>query len=108
MINRLLKGIVDSVVLIHDPAAKPEVTEILRKAFRFQRLEDAEASYRVLNIMATLELMPDLAAWRIVQRIVTKINPKVAQVDLNQLNNPSFVRSLEESGFLPEARKRLR
>jgi len=107
MINRLLKGIVDSVIMIHDPAAKPEVTEILRKAFRFPRVEDAEASYRVLNIMATLELMPDPAAWRIVQRIVTKINPKVAQVDINQLNNPSFVRSLEESGFLPDARKKV-
>jgi NitT/TauT family transport system substrate-binding protein len=106
-INRLLKGLVESVVLIHDPTSKPDVLEILRKAFRFPRLEDAEASYRVLNLMATIELMPDPAAWRIVQRIVTKINPKVAQVDINQLNNPSFVRSLEESGFLSDARKKL-
>jgi NitT/TauT family transport system substrate-binding protein len=108
VIQRLLKGLVDSVLLIHNPNAKTDVTEILRKMFRFPRLEDAEASYNVLRQMATIELLPDAAAWKIVQRIVTRINPKVAQVDLNQLNNPSFVRSLEESGFLAEARRRLR
>ena len=107
-VSRLLKGMVDAVVMIHDPAAKPEIIEILRKAFRFPKPEDAEASYKVLTIMATLDIMPDPAAWKIVQRIVSKINPKVSQVDLSQLINPVFVRSLEESGFLAAARKRAR
>ncbi len=106
-ISRLLKGLVDAVVMIHDPAAKRDVTEILRKSFRFPRLEDAEASYQVLGQMATIELLPNPAAWKIVQRIVGRINPKVAQVDISQLNNPAYVRTLEESGFLPEARRRL-
>ena len=105
---RLLKGMVDAVVMIHDPGAKPEIIEILRKAFRFPKPEDAEASYKVLTIMATVDILPDPAAWKIVQRIVSKINPKVNQVDLNQLMNPAFVRSLEESGFLAAARKRIR
>jgi ABC-type nitrate/sulfonate/bicarbonate transport system substrate-binding protein len=107
-INRLLKGLVDAVVLIHDPANKIDITEILRKAFRFPRLEDAEASYKVLTQMATVELSPDPAAWKIVQRIVARINANVAKVDINQLNNPVFVRALEESGFLADARRRLR
>ena len=107
-VSRLLKGMVDAVVMIHDPTAKPEIVEILRKAFRFPKPEDAEASYKVLSIMATVDIMPDPAAWKIVQRIVGKINPKVAQVDLNLLMNPVFVRNLEESGFLPAARKKIR
>ena len=107
-VSRLLKGMVDAVVMIQDPAAKPEIVEILRKAFRFPKPEDAEASYKVLAIMATVDIMPDPAAWKIVQRIVSKINPKVTQVDLNQLMNPVFVRNLEESGFLAAARKKLR
>lgn len=104
--SRLLKGLVDAVVLIHDPSAKPEIMEILRKSFRFPRPEDAEASYKVLRLMATAEIMPDPAAWKLVQRIVAKINPKVAQVDFGQLINPTFVRHLEDSGFLAEARKK--
>src|SRR6266508_12568 len=107
-ISRLLKGLVDAVVLIHDPNAKPEIVEILRKAFRFPKPEDAEASYKVLAIMATVELMPDPAAWKIVQKIVAKINPKVAQVDFNQLVNPAFVRNLEDSGVLAAARSKIR
>ena len=107
-VSRLLRGMVDAVLMIHDPAAKPEIVEILRKAFRFPKPEDAEASYKVLAIMATVDIMPDPAAWKIVQRIVGKINPKVAQVDLNQLMNPVFVRNLEESGFLAAARKKVR
>jgi ABC-type nitrate/sulfonate/bicarbonate transport system substrate-binding protein len=107
-VARMLKGMVDAVALIHDPSAKPEIVEILRKAFRFPKAEDAEASYKVLTIMATVEIMPDPAAWKLVQKIVAKINPKVAQVDLSQLLNPAPVRSLEESGFLAEARRKLR
>jgi len=107
-ITRLLKGLVDSVLMIHDPSAKLDVTEILRKSFRFPRLEDAEASYKVLNQMATIDLLPNPAAWKIVQRMVGRINPKVAQVDINQLNNPAYVRALEESGFMADARRRLR
>ena len=99
---------VDAVTLIHDPSAKPEIVEILRKAFRFPKAEDAEASYKVLTIMATVELMPDPAAWKLVQKIVAKINPKVAQVELGQLLNPAPVRSLEESGFLAEARRKIK
>jgi ABC-type nitrate/sulfonate/bicarbonate transport system substrate-binding protein len=107
-IARVLKGLADAVVMIHDPAAKPEIVETLRKAFRFPRPEDAESSYRVLTIMATLDMAPDPAAWKIVQRVIARINPKVAQVELNQLVSPVAVRDLEESGFLAEARKKLR
>jgi ABC-type nitrate/sulfonate/bicarbonate transport system substrate-binding protein len=108
IISRLLRGLVDSVVMIHDPSAKLDVTEILRKSFRFPRLEDAEASYKVLGQMATIDLLPDPAAWKIIQRIVMRINPKVAQVDITQLNNPVYVRALEDSGFMADARRKLR
>jgi ABC-type nitrate/sulfonate/bicarbonate transport system substrate-binding protein len=108
LISRLLKGVVDAVLMIHDPASKADITEILRKAFRFPRAEDAEASYKVLLQMATIELSPDPTAWRLVQKIVSRINPKVGQVDISQLNNPAHVRALEESGFLADARKKLR
>jgi len=107
-VSRLLKGMVDAVLLIHDPAARPEIVEILRKAFRFPRPEDAESSYKVLTIMATLDMTPDPAAWKLVQKITARINPKVAQVELGQVLSPNAMRSLEESGFLAEARKRLR
>jgi ABC-type nitrate/sulfonate/bicarbonate transport system substrate-binding protein len=107
-VSRLLKGLADAVVLIHDPGAKPEIIEILRKAFRFPKPQDAEASYKVLTIMATLDMTPDPNAWKLVQKITARINPKVAQVELNHVLNPAPMRSLEENGFLADARKKLR
>jgi hypothetical protein len=53
-------------------------------------------------------MMPDPAAWKIVQKITARINPKVAQVELSQVLASGPVLSLEESGFLAEARKKLR
>jgi hypothetical protein len=35
------------------------------------------------------------------------VNPKIAQVDVNEAINLSVVKTLEESGYLPEARKRV-
>ena len=107
-VSRLIRGLADAVVLIHDPGVKPEIIEILRKAFRFPKPQDAEASYKVLSIMATLDMTPDPSAWKLVQKITARINPKVAQVDLSQVINPGPMRSLEESGFLAEARRKLR
>jgi hypothetical protein len=34
------------------------------------------------------------------------VSPKVAQLDIHQIINGSFVKNLEETGFLPEARKK--
>jgi len=107
-VSRLLKGLTDAVVLIHDPSAKADIIEILRKAFRFPKPQDAESSYKVLTIMATLDMTPDPNAWKLVQKITARINPKVAQVELSQVLNPTPVRSLEENGFLAEARRKLR
>jgi len=107
-VSRLLRGLADAVVLIHDPSAKAEIIEILRKAFRFPKPQDAEASYKVLTIMATLDMTPDPNAWKLVQKITARINPKVAQVELSHVLNSAPMRSLEESGFLAEARKKLR
>ena len=107
-VSRLLKGLIDAVVLIHDPSAKADIVEILRKAFRFPKPQDAEASYKVLTIMATLDMTPDPNAWKLVRKITARINPKVAQVELSQVLNPAPMRSLEDSGFLAAARNKLR
>lgn len=56
--------------------------------------------------LTTLDLAPNPAAYKIVQRIVGLINPKINQIDIEQIIDSSFVRNLETSGFLPELRKK--
>lgn len=56
--------------------------------------------------MPSLDIAPSPDVWRLIQRIVSRINPKVQEVDLDELIVNSAVRNLEESGFLPEMRKK--
>lgn len=106
--SRLMKGLAESTAFILDSGNKHEVVKVLMKNLRLAKPEDGEASYRVLRIMTTLDLAPNPAAFKVVQRIVAKVNPKIAQVDLNQVLDGSLVRNLESSGFLPELRAKVK
>jgi len=103
----LTKGLVEALVYIQDPNHKREVMEVLKKNLRLSKDEDIEASYKVTRQqMPSLDVAPNPDVWRLIQRIVSRINPKVQEVDLDQLIVTSAVRNLEESGFLPEMRKK--
>ena len=107
LMMRLVKGMIEGVVFIQDPRNKREVMEILRKHLRLSTDQDAETSYNALRTVSSLDVAPDPEAWRNIQKYVSRVTPKVAQLDINQIINVSFVKTLEENGFLPEARKKL-
>ena len=106
--NALTRGLVESLIYILDPANKRDVMEVLRKHLRMSKDEDVEASYRVSRLqMPNIDVAPNLEAWRTVKRIVARVNPKVQDVDLDQVIVNGPVQSLEASGFLAEMRKKL-
>jgi NitT/TauT family transport system substrate-binding protein len=107
LMMRLVKGMIEGVVFIQDPRNKREVMETLRKHLRLSTDQDAETSYNALRTVSSLDVAPDPEAWRNIQKYVSRVTPKVAQLDINQIINASFVKTLEENGFLPEARKKL-
>jgi ABC-type nitrate/sulfonate/bicarbonate transport system substrate-binding protein len=105
---RLTKGLAESSAFILDSANKADVLKALAKNLRLSKSDDAEAAYKVTRLSTTLELAPNPAAYKIVQRLVGRINSKINQVDLDQIIDPTFVRNLENSGFLPELRRKIR
>ncbi|HEU4340800.1 MAG TPA: ABC transporter substrate-binding protein [Candidatus Binatia bacterium] len=106
LIMRLVKGMAEGVAFIQEARNKREVMGVLKKNLRLGTDQDAETSYNTLRLVSTLDIAPDPEAWRNVQRYVSRVNPKVAQVDIHQIINGSFVKSLEDSGFLTEQRKK--
>ena len=103
----LTKGLVEALVYIQDPNHKRDVMEVLKKNLRLSKDEDVEASYKVTRQqMPNLDVAPNPDVWKLIRRLVSRINPKVQEVDLEQLLVTSAVRNLEESGFLPEMRKK--
>ena len=107
VILRLTKGMIETVAFSQDPRNKREVMAVLKKNLRLSSDEDAEKSYNSLRMVSTLDVAPDPEAWKNIQRLVSRVTPKVAQLDINQIVNGSFVKTLEENGFLPEARKKI-
>ncbi|HKX49016.1 MAG TPA: ABC transporter substrate-binding protein [Candidatus Binatia bacterium] len=105
---RLTKGLVEATAYILDANNKSEVMKTLQKHLRLQKADEVEASYKVLRLMATLDIAPNPAAYKSVQRIVATVNPKIAQVDVEQIMDSSFVRTLESGGFIAEQRKKAR
>lgn len=104
----LTKGLIDALAFILDSAHKRDVSETLRKNLRLSKDEDVEAAYRVSRLqMPNLDVAPNLEAWRNFRRLLARVNPKVQEADLEQIITGSVVRDLEESGFLPDMRKRL-
>ena len=97
LIMRLVKGMVEGVAFIHDPRNKRDVMAVLKKNLRLSTDEDAERSFNSLRMVSTLAVAPDLEAWRNIQRLVARAN---------QIINGSFVKTLEETGFLPEIRNK--
>jgi len=106
-ILRLTKGMIDAVAFTQDPRNKQEVLTVLRKNLRLSSDEDAERSYNSLRLVSTLDIAPDPEAWKNIQRLVSRVTPKVAQLDVYQIINVNFVKTLEDNGFLPEARRKL-
>lgn len=107
LITRLLKGMIEAVAFIHDPNNKQDVSGILKKNLRLAKAEDTEASYRVLRSTTSLDVAPNIEAWRKIRRFLSPINPKVGQADLTEVLNGSFVQELEKAGFLPEMRRKM-
>ena len=105
-ITRLVKGMVDGVAFAQDSRNKREVMDVLKKHLRLSTDQDAETSYHTLRLVETLDVAPDPEAWKNIQRFVARVSPKVAQLDIHQIINGSFVKNLEESGFISEAKKR--
>ena len=105
---RLTKGLAEATAFILDNGNKADVVRTLMKHLRLNKAEEGESSYKVLRLMTTLDLAPNPAAFKIVQRIVAKVNPKIGQVDIDQIIDNSYVRNIESSGFLPELRKKSR
>ena len=104
----LTKGLIESLIYILEPANKREVVVTLKRNLRLGKDEDAEAAYRVAQLqMPNVEVGLNLDSWKTVRRLVARINPKVQEIDLDQVIVSSVMQNLEASGFMAEMRKRL-
>jgi NitT/TauT family transport system substrate-binding protein len=106
VIEAYLKGFIEAIGYILDPANKESVTRTLAANLRLSNLADAEEAYH--SVASSIERVPytNIDGMKRLHRLLITINPKVADVRVESLVDNSFINKLESSGFIQSVSKR--
>jgi NitT/TauT family transport system substrate-binding protein len=106
VIEGYLKAMVEAIALILDPANKEMVTRLLASRLRLSNPADIEESY--LAVIDSYERAPhiSLEGMKRLQKILAQINPKIAEVRVENVIEGSFMNKLESSGFIQSLYKK--
>jgi NitT/TauT family transport system substrate-binding protein len=106
VIEGYLRAMVEAIAIILDPANKELVTRLLASNLRLTNPADAEESYR--SVIDSYERVPhvNLDGMKRLHRLLTTINPKIADVRVEAVIDNSFMNKLEVSGFIQSLYKK--
>ena len=99
-VERLVAALTESLAIVQSPAHKATVIAILMKNLRMSDAAAAEAGYRDHLLTLNRKPYPSIDGLRNAQRLMALQNPKVASLKVEELIDSSFVRKLDESGFI--------
>jgi NitT/TauT family transport system substrate-binding protein len=106
VIEAYLKTMIEAIAVTLDPANKELVTRLLASNLRLTSPGDAEESY--LAVINSYERAPhtSLEGMKRLQVLLTQINPKIADVRVENLIDNSFMNKLESSGYIQSVYKK--
>lgn len=99
-LDRVATALTESFVIMQSPANRATVLKILMKNLRISDLEAAEAGYKEHLLTLNRKPYPSVDGLRNAQRLMALQNPKVASLKVEELMDSSFIRRLDESGFI--------
>jgi len=102
IIDALMRGFVESIAYIQQPANKEIVLKSLMKSLRLKNLRDAETGYESLQWMYTLNIKPNVPGIVNMQRLLALSNPKVKNVKIEDVVDEAPWQRLEKSNFYRE------
>ncbi len=106
VIEAYLKTMIEAIAVTLDPANKEMVTRLLVSNLRLTSHGDAEESY--LAVINSYERAPhtSLEGMKRLQVLLTQINPKIADVRVENVIDSSFMNKLESSGYIQSVYKK--
>ena len=106
VIEAYLKSMIEAIAVTLDPANKELVTRLLVSNLRLSNPADAEESY--LAVIHSYERVPhpSLEGMKRLQGLLIQINPKIAEVRIENVIDPSFINKLESSGYIQSVYKK--
>ena len=98
IVENVLRGLLDSLAFIRDPANKTAVMKSLAKGLRLRRVEEAEEGYQIMLGLYEKKIYPSVDGIRNVIRLLGKNNEKIRRLKAEELVNDSSVKKLEKEG----------
>jgi NitT/TauT family transport system substrate-binding protein len=106
VIEAYLKTMIEAIAMTVDPANKELVTRLIASNLRLTNPGDAEESYQA--VVNSFERVPytSLEGMKRLQRLLAQVNPKVAEVRVENVIDNSFMNKLESSGYIQSVYKK--
>ena len=99
LIENMLKALVESLAYLIAPKNQAAVVELIMKKLRLKDSVTAEEGYHDAVRTMARKPYPVLDGMRNVQRLLKTQNPRVGEVNLDEIVDDRFIRKLDESGF---------
>jgi len=98
VVENVLRGLVEAIVFIRNPASKPAVMKSLARGLRFPKVEDAAEGYQSIMNLYERRIYPNVDGLRNVIRLLGAGNEKIRRLTAENLVDDRFVRKLEKEG----------
>jgi NitT/TauT family transport system substrate-binding protein len=98
IVENVLRGLLESLAFIRDPANKTAVMKSLAKGLRLRRVEEAEEGYQIMLGLYEKKIYPSVDGIRNVIRLLGKNNEKIRRLKAEELVNDSSVKKLDKEG----------
>jgi ABC-type nitrate/sulfonate/bicarbonate transport system substrate-binding protein len=100
LLENFLKALLESLAYVVAPKNQTAVVELIMKKLRLKDTVTAEEGYHdVVRTMAR-KPYPAIAGMRNVQRLLKTQNPRIGDINIEDLIDNRFMRKLDESGFI--------
>jgi ABC-type nitrate/sulfonate/bicarbonate transport system substrate-binding protein len=105
VIEAYLKTMIEAIAVTFDPANKELVTRLLVAHLRLSPADAEESYHAVINAYERVPRI-NLEGMRRLQKLLKQINPKMADVRVENVIDDSFMNKLESSGYIQSLYKK--
>jgi ABC-type nitrate/sulfonate/bicarbonate transport system substrate-binding protein len=99
LLENMLKALLESLAYLVAPKNQSAVVELIMKKLRLKDSLTAEEGYHDTVRTMARKPYPAIEGMRNVQRLLKTQNPRIAEVNVDDLIDNRFIRKLDESGF---------
>ena len=106
LVEAYLKALIEGIAFVVEPGNKEVVRRVLASKLRLSNPAEVEKVYQSVSSSYERVPYPNLDGMKKLHNILTSTNPKLATVRPETVMDASFIKKLEESGFIQTVYKK--